>query len=908
MRPSRSRPGTRHHPGWRPLAWGAVLAVGTVWGINGCAGSADVAGTTMERPAGGSVRGTLSASVSILADGEALLRLRVEGVRTAGAPLPLGARDVPLGTGAGEPVAVPVELGPCLADPQRAGANGAPPRPDECVVALTLSLLLDGLVVDSVRMAPLVMQAGRAVSAGAVTLREVADIRVRDPDGRLLGAGAALVVPLGERRRPVAEVLDGTGRVRATRSVSWSVTPPGMARLEDGGTVLGTSPGMGVLGVSSGGVDRTVPLRVLRAPASLRVAARAGSGGRVTVTSQPAGIACTLDDGVASGSCDRDFPGDTTVVLQAFPEGLTRLDGWGGACAGTGSCTLDMSAPRVAEVASTARVPLAVRGGGAGSGTVAGADGAITCAITNGLAGGAGCETVVDRGTTVALSATAAAEHDFTGWSGGCAGSGACTVTMTQPREVTASFAPRQLLTITGDGTGTGTITSAPAGISCRIVAGAAASSGCSARFPMGTTVVLSAVADAGHDFFDWSGSCTGTTALAGCTVDMTQPRAVQARLHQRQRLVVRGEGTGTGTVTAPLAVAPISCQVTAGVAGASGCEALLRYGTVVTLAATAAAQQAFTGWGGSCSGTNGCTVTMTQPHTVRAGFAAWPTLAVRFVGSGSATVSSQPSGISCSWANGTASGNCTARFPVGTAVSLSIVPDQGTQFGGWGDGCSGTGGCTVTMTQDRAVSASITGNGSLEVQDLNSDGSGQVDGTPGSISCLVSPTGLGGTCSEGYPNGTVITLRGTPLSASFTFGGWTGAGCSGTAPCAVTIAGAMTVQARFLRLFVLEVETDPQAIGGGVVTSSPAGISCEMLQGGTSNSCAASFASGTQVTLTALADANSDFLGWGGACAQAPGAQCTVTMSAARSVIASFVPRLAPVAATPERPAPSPR
>jgi hypothetical protein len=153
-----------------------------------------------------------------------------------------------------------------------------------------------------------------------------------------------------------------------------------------------------------------------------------------------------------------------------------------------------------------------------------------------------------------------------------------------------------------------------------------------------------------------------------------------------------------------------------------------------------------------------------------------------------------------------------------------------------------------------------------------------------------------------------VITLRGTPLSASFTFGGWTGAGCSGTAPCAVTIAGAMTVQARFLRLFVLEVETDPQAIGGGVVTSSPAGISCEMLQGGTSNSCAASFASGTQVTLTALADANSDFLGWGGACAQAPGAQCTVTMSAARSVIASFVPRLAPVAATPERPAPSPR
>jgi hypothetical protein len=119
-----------------------------------------------------------------------------------------------------------------------------------------------------------------------------------------------------------------------------------------------------------------------------------------------------------------------------------------------------------------------------------------------------------------------------------------------------------------------------------------------------------------------------------------------------------------------------------------------------------------------------------------------------------------------------------------------------------------------------------------------------------------------------------------------------------------------MTVQARFQRLFMLEVETDPQAVGNGRVTSAPAGIGCDMSQGGTSPNpaCAASFASGTVVTLTAAADANSDFLGWGGACAQAPGAQCTVTMSAARSVIASFVPRLAPVAATPERPAPSPR
>ncbi len=67
---------------------------------------------------------------------------------------------------------------------------------------------------------------------------------------------------------------------------------------------------------------------------------------------------------------------------------------------------------------------------------------------------------------------------------------------------------------------------------------------------------------------------------------------------------------------------------------------------------------------------------------------------------------------------------------------------------------------------------------------------------------------------------------------------------------------------------------------GGGTVTSAPAGIDC----GAT---CAASFATGSTVTLTATPDATSNFAGWSGACT-GTGA-CAPVMDGPRSVTATF-------------------
>jgi len=67
---------------------------------------------------------------------------------------------------------------------------------------------------------------------------------------------------------------------------------------------------------------------------------------------------------------------------------------------------------------------------------------------------------------------------------------------------------------------------------------------------------------------------------------------------------------------------------------------------------------------------------------------------------------------------------------------------------------------------------------------------------------------------------------------------------------------------------------------GGGTVTSSPSGIDC-------GSTCGANYSSGTSVTLSAAAASGSTFAGWSGACSGT--GTCTVSMTAARSVTATF-------------------
>ncbi len=155
---------------------------------------------------------------------------------------------------------------------------------------------------------------------------------------------------------------------------------------------------------------------------------------------------------------------------------------------------------------------LGVSRAGTGSGSVTSTPAGIDC--------GATCSADFGQGSTVTLTASAAAGSDFAGWSGACSGTGTCSVTMDAAKTATATFAktPRQL-SVAKTGTGSGTVTSSPGGIDC----GAA----CSASFDHGTSVTLTAAPAAGVDFTGWGGDCTGTAST--CTVSMDAARSVTA-------------------------------------------------------------------------------------------------------------------------------------------------------------------------------------------------------------------------------------------------------------------------------------------------------------------------------------------------------------------------------------------
>src|SRR5438128_1906086 len=164
---------------------------------------------------------------------------------------------------------------------------------------------------------------------------------------------------------------------------------------------------------------------------------------------------------------------------------------------------------------------------------------------------------------------------------------------------------PGFTLTVIKAGTGSGTVTSTPAGINC--------GTSCSASYPSGTIVTLTATPSTGSTFAGWSGSCTGPSTT--CTVTMTAARSVTATFNasvQQFTLTVNPAGTGSGTVTSNDGA--ISCPGT--------CSATYDSGTVVTLTAAAASGSTFGGWSGSCTTTSTtCTVTMNGARTVTATF-----------------------------------------------------------------------------------------------------------------------------------------------------------------------------------------------------------------------------------------------------------------------------------------------
>jgi len=416
---------------------------------------------------------------------------------------------------------------------------------------------------------------------------------------------------------------------------------------------------------------------------SVQLTVQAAGAGGGTVSSSPAGINC-------GQACTASFSSGTQVTLTASPAANSFFAGWSGGCSGIGVCNVTLT-QNTSVMANFSTSPvLTVTLSGMGKGTVSSNPSGINCGQT--------CSASFAPATSVTLTAIPASGSSFAGWTGGnCSTGSTCVVTLSASESVTATFNPTQgmaQLTVVDQGTGTGTVTSSPAGINC--------GTACSANFSIGTQVTLTATPASGSSFAGWSGgNCSGT---ATCVVTLNTNQKVTATFNTIQgapTLSVTLAGTGTGSVTSN--PPGINCPQT--------CSASFVAGTQVTLTETAGANSTFGGWsGGGCSGTNStCVVTLTANQQVTATFNG-PLLNVILAGTGTGTVTSSPAGINCG-------SICSWNFTFGTQVTLSETPGPNSTFTGWSvSSCGNNSTCTVTMNGNQQVTATFTGPQNINV------------------------------------------------------------------------------------------------------------------------------------------------------------------------------------------------
>ena len=220
-----------------------------------------------------------------------------------------------------------------------------------------------------------------------------------------------------------------------------------------------------------------------------------GSG---TVKSSSDGIDCGSD-------CSETYNSGTSVTLTATADSSSTFAGWSGVCSGTGTCTVTMDSNKTITASFTIKTyTISASAGSNGTISPSGnvtvnygssqtftitpasgyhvenvtVDGASVGAVTSytfssvtanhtisasfsnistltvsksgtgtgtvtatGINCGSDCSEVYSHGTTVALTATPDTNSTFSGWSGGCSGTGtSCTVTMDSNKTIIASF------------------------------------------------------------------------------------------------------------------------------------------------------------------------------------------------------------------------------------------------------------------------------------------------------------------------------------------------------------------------------------------------------------------------------------------------------------------------------------
>jgi hypothetical protein len=224
-------------------------------------------------------------------------------------------------------------------------------------------------------------------------------------------------------------------------------TDPLLGTLQDNGgptethALSPTSPALDQIGAGSKGCGTQVSTdqRDVSRPQGAKCDVGAYEAGYLTLTVARTGngSGSVTGSGVSCGSdCTEVFVETTVVTLTAGADTGSAFSGWSGACKNTtGDCVVAMTEAKTVTATFTLNTyPLTVSLAGDGSGTVSSQPAGVDCPI-------GACQASFDYGAAVTLTAVATISSTFGGWSGDCSAAGDCTVTMTETRSVTATFA-----------------------------------------------------------------------------------------------------------------------------------------------------------------------------------------------------------------------------------------------------------------------------------------------------------------------------------------------------------------------------------------------------------------------------------------------------------------------------------
>jgi NOL1/NOP2/fmu family ribosome biogenesis protein len=281
---------------------------------------------------------------------------------------------------------------------------------------------------------------------------------------------------------------------------------------------------------------------------------------------------------------------------------------------------------------------------------------------------------VYTAGTQVTLTAQANSGYVFSSWSGDLSGTtNPATITMNSNKIVTANFVQQSVseytLSVSVSPSGSGVVNINPF----------------KSKYTAGEQVTLTAQANSGYVFSNWSGDLSGTTNPA--TITMNSNKIVTANF-------VQSGGDGNTTYTLSVSVSPTS----AGVVYLNPAGGVYTAGTQIELSAEANIGYKFSDWSGDLVSTqNPVSLIMDSNKVIVANF-------VEDLSSYTLTININP--INCGTVIINPAGGV---YTAGTQVELSAVGYGLYEFDSWsGDLTGNQNPITIVMDRNKTITANF--------------------------------------------------------------------------------------------------------------------------------------------------------------------------------------------------------